>query len=132
LQPNEAICSVSAPGGFPRQPGPGRSGECDDEGMTDTAGVTDNEAASRFQYEEEGHLAELTYRLRGDRLVLIHAGTPAQLRRRGIGGALMAAAVDRAQREGLTVVPLCPFARHWLERHPDATSRVNVDLGQPR
>ncbi|MGD0685787.1 MAG: GNAT family N-acetyltransferase [Streptosporangiaceae bacterium] len=99
--------------------------------MTDTAGVTDNEAASRFQYEEDGHLAELTYRLRGDRLVLLHAEAPAPVRGRGIGGALMAAAIDRAQREGLTLVPLCPFARHWLERFPDAASQVNVDLGQP-
>ena len=99
--------------------------------MTGTAGVTDNEAASRFQYEEEGHLAELSYRLRGDRLVLLHAGTPAQIEGRGIASALMAAAIDRAQREGLTVVPLCPFARHWLKRNPEAASRVNVDLGQP-
>jgi hypothetical protein len=100
--------------------------------MTDAAGVTDNEAASRFEHEEEGHLAELTYRLRGDRLVLIHAGTPAQIEGRGIGSALMAAAIGRAQRDGLTVVPLCPFARYWLESHPEAASRVNVDLGQAR
>ena len=34
-------------------------------------------------------------------------------------------------REGLTVVPLCPFARKWLERHPQAASGVSVDWGPP-
>jgi predicted GNAT family acetyltransferase len=43
---------------------------------------------------------------------------------------LVAAAVDRAGREGLTIVPLCPFARIWLERHPDAAARVPVDWGR--
>jgi hypothetical protein len=26
-------------------------------------------------------------------------------------------------------VPLCPFARSWLQRHPDSASRVTVDWG---
>jgi uncharacterized protein len=90
--------------------------------------VTDNRAASRFEYTADGYLAELTYRLRAGRLVLIHTGTPAELEGHGIGGALVRAAIDRAAREGLVVVPLCPFARAWLERHPEEASRVTVDL----
>jgi predicted GNAT family acetyltransferase len=27
----------------------------------------------------------------------------------------------------MTIVPLCPFARGWLERHPDEAARVPVD-----
>jgi hypothetical protein len=27
-------------------------------------------------------------------------------------------------------VPLCPFARGWLERHPDVAARATVDWGQ--
>jgi len=26
-------------------------------------------------------------------------------------------------------VPLCPFARGWLERHPEAASRAVIDWG---
>ena len=40
---------------------------------------------------------------------------------------LVAAAVDRAEAEGLTLVPRCPFARDWLEHHPEAVERVAVD-----
>jgi predicted GNAT family acetyltransferase len=39
------------------------------------------------------------------------------------------AAIDRAAREGLTVVPVCPFARSWLERHADQSAKVTIDWG---
>jgi uncharacterized protein len=39
----------------------------------------------------------------------------------------VAAAIDRAARQGLTIVPLCPFARTWLERHPDEAAKVTLD-----
>lgn len=95
--------------------------------MTDIPQITDNRTASRFELAAEGKLAELVYRQHGNRLVLIHAGVPSELGGRGLGGALVAAALDRAKRDGLTVVPLCPFARVWLERHPDAAAKVTID-----
>ena len=39
-------------------------------------------------------------------------------------------AIDRAVGEGLTVVPLCPFARLWLERHPDVAASATIDWRQ--
>ena len=99
------------------------------EPVSDPAGVIDNTGASRFELREDGWLAELVYRVRGDRLVLVHTEVPLELEGRGIGGRLVTAAVDRAVREGLTLVPLCPFARGWLERHPEAASRTVIDWG---
>ena len=89
--------------------------------------VTDNAAKSRFELRQDARLAELIYHLRGDRLVLIHTEVPAELEGHGIGGRLVTAAVDRAVRDGLTLVPLCPFARGWLERHPEAAGRAVID-----
>ncbi len=89
--------------------------------------VIDNAGGSRFELSQDGRLAELVYRLRGDRLVLVHTGVPPEQGRHGIGGRLVTAAVDRAARDGLTLVPLCPFARDWLERHPEAVGRAAVD-----
>jgi predicted GNAT family acetyltransferase len=97
------------------------------EPVSDSAEVIDNTDASRFELREDGWLAELVYRVRGGRLVLIHTEVPLELEGRGIGGRLVTAAVDRAAREGLTLVPLCPFARGWLERHPEAASRAVID-----
>jgi predicted GNAT family acetyltransferase len=89
--------------------------------------VTDNQAESRLELEADGHVAELEYRRNGNRLVLIHTEVPTELEGRGLGGRLVTAAVERAQRDSMTIVPLCPFARGWLERHPDVAAQVEVD-----
>jgi predicted GNAT family acetyltransferase len=100
--------------------------------VTGSPQITDNPEASRFELTVDGHLAELQYRRRGDRLVILHTEVPAELEGRGIGGFLVAAAVERAVQENLTVVPLCPFAVSWLGRHPDVAARVTVDWGSDR
>lgn len=91
--------------------------------------VVDNAQRSRLEYHADGELAELTYRRRAGRLVLVHTGVPDALGGRGVGGLLVQAAVRKATAERMTVVPLCPFARGWLERHPDATAGVPIEWG---
>ena len=93
--------------------------------MADPSDVKD-EAGKRFVLEVDGHEAELLYKLHGDRLTLIHTGVPDELGGRGLGGVLVQAAIDRAAAEGLTVIPECPFARSWLEKHPDQAARVTI------
>ena len=93
--------------------------------MADPGEVKD-EAGKRFVLEVDGYEAELVYELHGDRLVLIHTGVPDELGGRGLGGVLVQAAIDRAVAEGLTVIPKCPFARSWLEKHPDQAARVTI------
>jgi uncharacterized protein len=95
--------------------------------MTETPDVIDNQAQSRFELRVDGQLAELDYRHHGRRLALIHTEVPVELEGHGLAGSLVKAAIDRAAREGLTVVPLCPFAREWLERHPDIAAKATID-----
>jgi len=95
--------------------------------VSDEYPVTDNPAESRFEIRSGAYLAELIYHRSGNRLVLIHTEVPEELERHGLGGRLVTAAVDRAAREDLTIVPFCPFARGWLERHPDVAGRVTID-----
>jgi predicted GNAT family acetyltransferase len=99
--------------------------------MSDAPGVTDDHEDSRFEIEFDGSVAELTYRRRADRLVLIHTGVPEGLAGHGLGGKLVKAAVERAAKGHLTLVPICPFARDWLERHPDVAETVTIDWGAP-
>jgi hypothetical protein len=77
--------------------------------------------------EVEGVDAELVYRRLGSQLRLVHTGVPPELNGHGLGGKLVQAAVDAAEREGRTIVPSCPFARAWLEKHPEQAARVTVD-----
>jgi predicted GNAT family acetyltransferase len=88
--------------------------------------VVDNPQAARFELEADGHLAELVYERHGDRLVLVHTGVPEELGGRGLGGQLVSAAIDEAAAKGLTIVARCPYAKHWLQTHPDAAARVPV------
>ena len=97
--------------------------------MSDDQLIHDNRAGSRFEIRAGAQLAELVYRRNGNRLVLIHTGVPPELGGQGLGGRLVTAAVGRAARDGLTIVPLCPFARGWLESHPDVAGRAAIDWG---
>jgi len=40
---------------------------------------------------------------------------------------LVNAAINFAAEHSLTVVPRCPFARDWLERHPEVAARARID-----
>jgi predicted GNAT family acetyltransferase len=93
--------------------------------------IVDVPQESRFVYRTPEAVAELDYRINGTRFILVHTEVPDALSGHGVGGRLVRAALDRAAREGLTVVPWCPFARHWLEGHPDETARVTLDW-EPR
>jgi uncharacterized protein len=95
--------------------------------VSDTDTVTDNQAESRFEIRADGRLAELLYHRNGNRLALIHTEVPEELEGRGLAGRLVTAAVARAAREGLTIVPYCPFARGWLQRHPDVAGQAAID-----
>jgi uncharacterized protein len=89
--------------------------------------VTDNTDASRLEIHADGLIAELVYRTRAGRLVLIHTEVPEGLEGRGFGGEMVKAALAKAELSRMTVVPFCPFARSWLERHPDEAARVPID-----
>jgi uncharacterized protein len=97
--------------------------------VSDTDQVTDNQAESRFELGAGELLAELRYHRNGKRFVLLHTEVPAELEGHGFGGRLVAAATDRAARQGLTLVPLGPFACSWLERHPDEAAKATIDWG---
>jgi len=89
--------------------------------------VTDNQDDSRLEISVDGHLAELVYRTRAGRLILVHTEVPEALGGRGLGGELVRAAMRKATAEGMSLVPLCPFARSWLERHSEEAKAVPID-----
>jgi len=95
--------------------------------VSDTSAIIDDAVNHRFLLEADGQEAELVYRRNGRRLVLVHTGVPEALSGQGIGGRLVAEAVERARRDSLVLVPVCPYARKWLESHPDAAAGTSID-----
>ena len=98
---------------------------------TDSSGepeVTDLPSESRFVLRQDGATAELIYQVEGGRLIILHTGVPDEMGGQGIGGRLVRAAVERAGRDHLTIVPVCPFTRKWLHEHPDVAATSEVDF----
>lgn len=92
-----------------------------------TPAVVDDPPHDRFVLRQDGSEAQLVYRLFPGRLILVHTEVPDELGGRGIGGRLVQAAIHRAEASGETLIPRCPFARKWLEDHPDVAGGVTID-----
>jgi uncharacterized protein len=84
--------------------------------------------ASRYELRDgERMIGELAYRRQGGRIALIHAEVDEALEGRGLGSRLAQTALDDARREGLEVVPLCPFVARFIDRHPEYQDVVAAD-----
>lgn len=81
--------------------------------------VSNNRDENRYELEVDGRLAIAEYRLRPGRITLTHTEVPEALGGRGIGKTLVKAALDDARRQGLKVVPVCPFVKHYIDTHPE-------------
>ena len=73
----------------------------------------------RFQAVVEGQTCIAEYRLDAGVMAVTHTELAPQHEGRGIAGALMRALLDHAQAHGLKVLPLCAYARTYMDRHPE-------------
>jgi predicted GNAT family acetyltransferase len=82
--------------------------------------ISDAQAAGRYEAILDGQLAGvLEYVLKHERLALVHTGTMPGYEGRGVASALVRFALDDARRRGLRIIPICPYVRSYLERHPE-------------
>ena len=80
----------------------------------------DGPTKGRYRLAVEGVEAELTYSRLGPRqIILDHTEVPSALRGRKVGERLVQRAVEDARRDNATLVPLCPFAKAQIVRHPE-------------
>ncbi|WP_099827105.1 GNAT family N-acetyltransferase [Oceaniglobus indicus] len=90
--------------------------------MDDTFEITREEGETKGRYSTvvDGHEAEMTYSRAGATTIIIdHTGVPDALRGRGVGQALVRRGVEDARAEKRKIVPLCPFAKAQIARHPE-------------
>ena len=80
----------------------------------------DGPAKGRYVIRHEGHEAEMTYSKAGAKLVIIdHTGVPEALNGLGLGALLVKRGVEDARKEGKKIIPLCPFAKAYIGKHPE-------------
>lgn len=87
--------------------------------------VSDNAPASRFEAHVDGKTAFLDYRRRPGEITLTHAETPPELEGRGIGSAVVRAALEFAREQKLKVVPQCPFTAWYIQQHREYLDLVS-------
>ncbi len=79
------------------------------------------ETKGAFYIEEDGRvLAEMTYSIAGAELIIIdHTEVSDALRGKGAGLQLVAHAVEFVRGRGIKMLPLCPFTKATLQKHPE-------------
>lgn len=65
-------------------------------------------------------LAEVTFPEQDGAAVINHTFVDGSLRGQGVAGQLLQAAADTLRAEGRKAVPLCSYAVHWFDTHPEA------------
>ena len=82
--------------------------------------IVDAPQASRYELRLGGRLIGLAaYRRRDGRIAFTHTEVDESCEGHGFGSRLAAAVLEDSRREGIAVVPLCPFIAHYIERHPE-------------
>ncbi|MEW2070155.1 GNAT family N-acetyltransferase [Streptomyces sp. NPDC007346] len=61
-------------------------------------------------------------------LVAVHTVVRPEYEGKGIAGALVRRFYAIAAQEGVPVVPLCPYAAKWAQRHPDEAPDAPEEL----
>ena len=94
---------------------------------TESAEVVIRNNADDLRYElvVDGEVVgELRYRVRPDRIALIHTEISPALEGRGLGARLVAGALDDIRAREQRINPICPFVRSYLRRHPEYADLV--------
>ena len=81
---------------------------------------------NRYELRLGGKLIGLAaYHRRDGRISFTHTEVDESCEGRGFGSKLAAAALEDAERNGLEVVPLCPFIARYIDRHPEYAPLVS-------
>jgi predicted GNAT family acetyltransferase len=81
--------------------------------------IADNPERDRYEIRSDGELAGfVTYKRRPGRIAFQHTEVDERFEGQGIGSQLIVHVLDAAREAGDAVVPICPFVRAYIERHP--------------
>ena len=96
--------------------------------MSDLA-VTDNAEAERYEIRVDGSLAGFAeYRGHTDTRTFTHTEIDERYEGQGLGSRLVRDALEDARRQGLKVLPMCPFVKAYIGRHPEFLDLVDPPI----
>lgn len=81
--------------------------------------LTDNKEERRFELWIDNICSFIEYRLKNDKIFLIHTIVPEEQEGKGIASALVEKAFRLIESRGLKVIPRCSYVQSFLKRHPE-------------
>jgi uncharacterized protein len=82
--------------------------------------IRDNPTGSRYELLIDDEVrGSIGYRARQNTVTLIHTEIDSELEGRGLGSRLVHDTLEDIRARGLRLVPVCPFVRSYLTRHPE-------------
>jgi predicted GNAT family acetyltransferase len=84
---------------------------------------------NRLELTVDGHVAFVQYETIKKTLVLIHTEVPKELEGKGVGKAIVEKTLEYAKANGFKIIPLCPFIKVYLKRHPEWNELLDVAAG---
>jgi predicted GNAT family acetyltransferase len=97
------------------------------------ATVRDNPAELRYELlDDDGNvIGQIRYRREPGAVALVHTEVEPAYEGRGLAGVLVDGAVSDLRERGLRLIPVCPYVRAWLRRHPERADLVTADPAPP-
>ncbi|HLT50188.1 MAG TPA: GNAT family N-acetyltransferase [Aequorivita sp.] len=86
--------------------------------------VIDNKEMNRFETEIDGYKAIIEYSVKPGVLSLNHTEVPKELSGQGVASEMTEKVLLQIELRGLKVIPVCPFIKKYIDKHPEWKSIV--------
>ena len=90
--------------------------------------VRDNPQELRYELLDDSGamIGEIRYVIEPGAVALVHTEVDPGFQGQGLASELVQGAMNDLRDRGLKMIPVCPYVRAWLRRHPE-----QADLAQP-
>jgi predicted GNAT family acetyltransferase len=90
--------------------------------------IVDNPEQRRYEISLDGEVAGFAqYKDEPGQIAFTHTEVDDRFEGQGLGGKLVAFALDDARGRGLAVLPFCPFVKSYIQRHREFVDLVPED-----
>ncbi|GGH01047.1 GNAT family N-acetyltransferase [Mucilaginibacter phyllosphaerae] len=81
--------------------------------------LVNNEAIHNFEFVVDGHRSFIDYKLKDNKIYLVHTEVPQELEGKGVAAEMVEKAFAYIEQKGLKLVPLCTYVQRYLKLHPE-------------
>jgi hypothetical protein len=98
----------------------------------DVTTIRDNPSELRYELvDDDTVVGQIRYRREDGAVALVHTEVDPVYEGKGLAGELVEGALQDLRERGLRVIPVCPFVRAWLRRHPEYADLITSDPALP-